>query len=346
MNSPVPAMPPASPVPPSIEEGKKKRGGSSFNQLIAKTHRLNNQLIGLQLTMGNIIAVCLSAAQITAGVVMLLWITIGWPAIFATTICFPLAVVIERLSLGGLMILRTAGKELDKVEHDYYSMLMEQEREPTEREKFEFKRLTKRLNKNRFLAVPIIFIGIFISGAVGDQFWGKVFLPLGGWQTITLSLSCAVAISLTFVFSELYKELADDGLVDLVQDSRVARAVLANEETDIQIDLTMQAFANFRSDHKKNNREVGKIERVIGGRVTAFADFVEQKGLGSVQEVNDTSQQKFLPPKAESKAKFEDCKADLEWLLQRNPGISYSAIANKFGVSKSTAKSWCDRLNA
>src|SRR5689334_18588399 len=122
-------------IPASPEPEKRKGRASTFNHLIARTHRLNNQLIGMQLTMGNLIAVCLSAAQITAGVVGLLWVSAGGWALLAVLICFALAVVIERLSLGGLMIFRTASKALEKIEHGYHAKLLEENRDPTEREK-------------------------------------------------------------------------------------------------------------------------------------------------------------------------------------------------------------------
>lgn len=327
------------------EEKRKGRAGT-FNHLIARTHRLNNQLIGLQLTMGNLIAVCLSAAQITAGVVGLLWASAGGWASLASFICFPLAVVIERLSLGGLMIFRTASKMLERLEETYHTRLLEEKRDPTEREKFEFERVSKRLKRNRALSLPIIIMGVLISGGVGDQFWAKVFAAAGEPGSILLSLSCAIAISLTFVFSELYKDLADDGLEELVSDRRISRAVLANEETDIQIDLALKAFENFRSDNKKNDREVGKIEKVISTRVQAFADFVEERGLGTVQQGASANDMRQIEQRASSKRKFEDCRADLEWLLQRQPDISLQEVANKFGIVKSTARIWLERVRS
>lgn len=50
--------------------------------------------------------------------------------------------------------------------------------------------------------------------------------------------------------------------------------------------------------------------------------------------------------KAMSRHKFERCREDLEWYLQRYPGATCQMVATKFGVSKSTAKVWLDRLRA
>lgn len=325
----------------------EKQGGGGFNQLIAKTHRLNNQLIALQLTMGNLIAVCLSAAQITAGVIGLLWGAMGWLALFVTILCFPLAVVVERLSLGGLMILRMAGKELRKERERFTLMLMDEKgvrREPTERETFEHEQIEKRLGRERSLSFVVVGLGVIFSMALGDQFWHKVFSSVGGAEALALSLMCAITISLTFVFSEIYKDLTDEGLIDIVRDSRIDRAVLATQEQDIQIEMAMKAFANFRSDPKKNDREVSKIEKVIGSRVTAFADYVGEVGLQTIQEVPNSNDVKQIEQRAASKRKFDDCKDDLEWLLQRNPDITMQAIANNFGISKSTAKAWVDKV--
>lgn len=331
----------------SEPERKRKRLGWDFNLIIARAHRLNNQLIGLQLTTGNLIALCLSAGQITAGVAALLWVKAGWWALLSVFLCFPLAVVIERLSLGGLMICRTVAKTLEALDAAYHLRVLKLRKvgqEPTEAEAYEHKRMRERLGRNRRWAVPIIVLGVVISGAVGDQIWQMVFQSLGGWWSLALSLCCALTISLTFVFSELFKEMADEGLVDIVQDDRIDLAVLAHSERGTQVDITMQAFANFRSDPKKNEREVGKVEKVIGARIQAFADYVEERGLGTVPGVPGGKEMKQIEARALSRRGFEARREDLKWYVQRYPNATCQMIASQFGVARSTAKAWLDRI--
>src|SRR6478672_4916504 len=76
-----------------------------LNMAIAKTHRLSSRLIGMQLTGGNFLGIALSAVQMSAGFLIL-----GEPIYQAAMIIagaivligMVLAVLIERLSLGGL----------------------------------------------------------------------------------------------------------------------------------------------------------------------------------------------------------------------------------------------------
>ena len=340
-------------VDPQEKQGKPKQLGIDFNQLIAKTHRFNSQMIGLQLTMGNMIALCLSASQITAGVIALLWVKVQWLSLCSALLCFPLSIVIERLSLGGLMILRTVNKELAKVEHAYQKRVIKLRNkggEPSEGEKYDYEQIVKHLKRNRWLAIPIIVLGIVISGAVGDQIWQDLFQSLNSVVGISLSLCCAFTISLTFVFSELFREMADEGLVDIIQDDRIEMAVLAHGERGMQIDIAMQAFANVRSDPQKNAKEVVKVERVLGSRVSAFAEYVEERGLGSISGLQEIGSGQHgqsgrqLEARVSSKRRYEACSEDLGWYVQRYPHATCQMVSSEFGISRSTAKVWLARL--
>ena len=248
-----------------------KRKGAGLNQLIAKTHKLGGQLLGLQITNGNVIAVGFSAMQITAGVVKLAWMSLGGWSLALIPVCTPLAILIERLSLGGLMVFRAAGKQLRALEDEYY--LARLEKEATGAEHYQYERLVKRLKKDRRIAIGQVVLGVLLSGIVGDQIWQAIFQAvMNGWM---LSLMIAATVSLTFVFSEMYAELSDHTIAERMKDRQIPEAVLKTSEADLQVELSLEAFGNLRSDPVKRLDVVSRIEHGLTQRLHAFADRAE-----------------------------------------------------------------------
>jgi len=262
------------PQDPSIYGGGSlplKRKGAGLNQLIAKTHKLGGQLLGLQITNGNVIAVGFSAMQITAGVVKLAWMSLGGWSLALIPVCTPLAILIERLSLGGLMVFRAAGKQLRALEDEYY--LARLEKEATGAEHYQYERLVKRLKKDRKIAIAQVVLGVLLSGIVGDQIWQAIFQAvMNGWM---LSLMIAATVSLTFVFSEMYAELSDHTIAERMKDRQIPEAVLKTSEADLQVELSLEAFGNLRSDPVKRLDVVSRIENGLTQRLHAFADRAE-----------------------------------------------------------------------
>ncbi|GCF10899.1 hypothetical protein [Dictyobacter arantiisoli] len=326
-----------------------KRKGAGLNQLIAKTHKLGGQLLGLQITNGNLIAIFFSAMQITAGIVSFAWIMMGAWALVLTLVCAPLAVLIERLSLGGLMVYRTAGKGKMELEDSYH--IKHIKKEATEREKYEYRRKLKRLRSDRWTSGWLILLGVAISGYVGDQFWQKLFAPIGPVNSTILSILIAGSVSLTFVFSELYAEPSNKGIREAMMDNQISKAVLANSKTDLQIELSMEAFGNLRSDPAKRLAVVNKIEEGMTTRLLDFAERAEYLLMGEDEQktspkvqIQEVTQGLQLPAIAQSRVEFEQCKEELAETLRTRPRMSRQKLADHFGVPKSTMQDWVTKL--
>lgn len=318
-----------------------KKKGAGLNQLIAKTHKLNGQLLGLQITNGNLIAIGLSAAQITAGVIVFAWMAMQVWSLVLILLTAPLAILVERLSLGGMMVFHTAGKQKVKLEDDFH--LKHIKKDATDREKYEYQRQLKRLTKDRRLAVGLILLGIGLSGFVGDQFWQVLFKSVADPTKTILSLGIASAVSLTFVFSELYAELSDDGIIANMRDNRMSKAVLAGSEEELQLELSMEAFGNMRSDPAKRASVVNKIESGLTKRLEGFADRAEYLLTeGNQQQVGRVEVKQIEAGDME----YEDVKTKLEILMRNNPKMTRQQQADHFGVAKSTMQDWVKRLRS
>src|SRR5256885_6166692 len=117
--------------------GRKNRSGLRLNLLIARSHQVATQLIGVQLSIANLLAIAVSAASVVAGTVTItmqhypaslpLWIVAG-------VIGAGLALLIEGMTLGALIRIRLASKKIKVID----------ERMEAERDKIDWFALDKR----------------------------------------------------------------------------------------------------------------------------------------------------------------------------------------------------------
>jgi hypothetical protein len=260
---------------------KKKRGSAGLNMAIASMHGLNNRLIGLQMTSGNVIGIVVSAIQVTIGALIVAHPSVEFGIILAVVTC-ALAVLIERLSLGGLGNVRNAVAKWTQLDDAYFEMQQTEQREPTALEAHNYQR-KRSIQVWTFIgSLLIVLVGVSISGFVGDQFWLWVWHSAGEPMSTILGISCAVVISLGFVYSELFKKPSDDEIEDRVNDDRIQQAVLKRAETDLQIGLGLEAFGNVRADADKKQQALLRIEEVVQDRLVMFADQMSTFGRSNV----------------------------------------------------------------
>src|SRR5258708_5568353 len=116
-------------------QGPKVAKGNKLNLAIAKTHRLSSRLIGMQLTTGTLIGICLSALQMSAGFIIKGQSLINgnfFLAIMVAAIGIALAILVERLSIGGLSGVRVASTNMKRIGEAYFGMLLAEKRDPTD----------------------------------------------------------------------------------------------------------------------------------------------------------------------------------------------------------------------
>jgi hypothetical protein len=261
-----------------------------------------------------------------------------------------LAVVIERLSLGGLGIVRNSIEKLSQLNDAEFEIQTGDEERPgrelSEIEKRHFKRRRTALGWTLAGCLVIVVLGIGISAFVGDEFWKWVWSGAGEPLTTGLAIVSAGTISLGFVFSELFKHAQDDEVEERVKDNRIGRAVLKNADGNIKLKLGLEAFGNVQRDTEKKGKALTKIEAVVGQRLEDFADQVVEFGESEEANVIDRpADVKVIEEKARSKrSRFEECKQELTIYLQLNQDASRQDIADRFGISKSTAQAWVAKL--
>ena len=305
----------------------------------------------MQLTGGNFIGLVLSAVQMVVGFFFLMTNADGWTKALVAVIGVGLAVLIERLTLGGLIAIRVSNEHIHHLEETHFETLQAEQREETARERTNLDRRVKKLKSDRNMSIPVAAVGMLLSTSIGDIFWHHLFESLGWFLGPVLGFACAGVIGLTFVYSELYKAIMDTTLGEIISDQVLMGKAVKAEEQNMQMDVMVDSYDAIRKDEGKLKPAKTKVEETIVSRLSAFADAVADAGLlpngntlpnGQTIEAPSEPKQLAAP---NGRGRYRECRDELATLRQqRVPRLSMQDLAKHFGIAKSTVSEWIDRL--
>lgn len=314
--------------------------------MIAKTHRVSSRLIGMQLTLGNLIGLLLSMTQMSLGFVFLTsgmtkgnQLMIGMIALVGCA----LALLIERLSIGGLSGVREASEERKSVQDKFYARA--ERREPSSWQVENKDRQVTELNKRVRVSWTFGAGGMFLSTLIGDMFWERVFSSMGDWwKVIPMSLACACVIGITFVHSELFKTDLDHVIKGILRDLGVMKAAASVEEENMQLDMMVGAMETVRDDEERRVPIEDKIAKVVVKRLTGFADHFHELTLDETRVVEADKKPQLQLEAPKRRTQYQMHREELRQLLTSNPDLSLSEIGDHFGKSKATVQNWVEKL--
>ncbi len=327
---------------------------NKLNMAIAKTHTLTSRLLGMQLTGGTLLGVGFSAAQMSAG-----FLIIGGGVIkgnlFMGGLIFligiGLAILVERLSLGGLSAMRVAKDAKKKSLEDFFALLEREQRDPTEREKLRHDALIAGFDADKKAGRGFAAVGIILSAGVGDVFWHYLFESLS-WVGVILSVACALVISLTFIHSELFKGTMDGVLRHILTDLHLMRVAVAAEGSNVELGMMSDAYTAVAGNREARRSAEEQMEKTIIKRMERFAkraasvaEEVDALNMGGVNVVEGTLTPLALPAPG-GRGKYHQHREELIRLLRSNPNLTQRDIADHFQISRSSAKDWFDNLKA
>jgi hypothetical protein len=351
-------------VKPSKKQRKKQGKGNRLNLAIAKTHQVSSRLVGMQLTSGNFIALVLSSIQMVAGFLILAqpivdsfrteWEKNG-ERLLISVIGILMAVLVERLGLGGWIGMRQANEEIDRLTEEKYNTLRRLranrgEMNPEELEELGRKEqevqehhthLVDKARKHHARARIGAFTGMILSTILGDLFWHRLYEPLGNVVVVfVLSLACAFVISLTFIFSELFKKVVDTALQGIIKDMELMKVAVTNERQNMQLDIVVHAFEALRNDPKKREPAQLRIEQAL---VTDLRNFADAVGDGvDLMKINGRALRRKLlsSPETPQRVMYRDVREEVAAFLQQHPEATLGMLMEQFDISKSTASEW------
>lgn len=250
---------------PSPRRAKKARLGN-LNMGIAKTHRVATQLVGIQLSGANLLALTVSAASIVAGTMTLAAqkYPYNWPLLIAAgVIGLGLALLIEGLTLGSLIRIRVANRSLrqieEKVDSEMSAVLanlkipdlnqpdsrrtMRQYRQTVrlvqQNYQRKYRRATSLQRKQRRFSLPFAAMGATSSAAAGGLFYHTILAGLGQAESIILAILFPLIVTGTFVASEIYKDAQEDAIKEGFGGGALTETAI-REETKLQSALAVQ----------------------------------------------------------------------------------------------------------
>ncbi|HVT97686.1 MAG TPA: hypothetical protein VHE33_09275, partial [Acidobacteriaceae bacterium] len=230
--------------PPTTSPGTpppraKKARLSNWNMGIARTHRLTTQLVGMQLSGANLLALTVSAASVVAGTVSLVAQKYpgNWPLLLsAGVIGLGLALLIEGLTLGSLIRIRLANRAIrlldEQIEQDQRAAIaalpLPDPALPNARQAMRQYRQTIRLvqqdarrkrqhatslpRRQRRFSLPFAAMGALCSAAAGGLFYHTILAGLGQMESLALAILFPLVVTGTFVSSELHKDAQEEAI--------------------------------------------------------------------------------------------------------------------------------------
>ncbi len=232
----------------------------NFNMGIASLHEVTTQLIGMQLSGANILALAVSATSVVAGTVSIavlfypravpLWIIAG-------LIGAGLAVLFEGLTLGALIRIRLANKKIRTVQAKLEGLWHEQLgkiEQPTPQADLKAYRAnvqtykaalklteadhrrkcrnaTAEVRRARFWSCSIAFFGTLTSACAGGMFYHTLLDQLAWYQSLGFSALFALAVTVTFVSSELFKDEQEQAIREGFKGGSLTEAAIKQETT-------------------------------------------------------------------------------------------------------------------
>src|SRR5579871_2212191 len=347
-----------------LKKQKKQGKGNRLNLAIAKTHQVSSRVVGMQLTSGNFIALLLSSIQMVAGFLILAQPIIDacktdveryGERFLVSSIGVLMAVLVERLGLGGWIGMRQANEEIDRLGEEKYNTLRRMRTNRGEMNEAELAELTRkeqeisehhdhvvaRQRKYYKQARLGACTGMVLSTGLGDIFWHRMFTALGnGYLVLGMSLACAFVITLTFIYSELFKKIIDTALKGIIKDMELMKVAVTNERQNMQLDTVVHAFEAIRNDPKKRKPAQMKIE---GALITDLQNFAEAVGDGvDLMKIDGRAmRRKALGSSQEPRRLlYRDHREVFAVYMREHPEALLSEIMEEFGISQSAASDW------
>lgn len=220
---------------------KKVGGKPTINLGIARSHQFAGQLVGIQLSLANLLALLVSAASVIAGATTLavqqfpstsawlIWIAAGG-------IGTGLALLIEGLTLSALIRVRVASRTIRKIEEklgerregqlarltlpdpavDNYPLLRKHYQEACKLIEHDYRRScrqqTRVARRDRRSSQLLALGGCISSMCAGGLFYHSILAGLGPIASLVLSGIFTLAVTGTFVSSEVFKDLQSQAI--------------------------------------------------------------------------------------------------------------------------------------
>ncbi|HZO72819.1 MAG TPA: hypothetical protein VFB60_11505 [Ktedonobacteraceae bacterium] len=304
-----------------------RRSRFSLNMGIASTYQIANQLIGMQISGGNVLAQVVSACSIVAGTVTFAVQSVpgAWPFwIVAGCVGFGLAYLIENLTLSSLMKIRISSKQIKEAEAAFAKERDEQlakvERPKVQADlkayktarkvyrlaikdiEQEFRRkrnnAIRELSSNRLMSLLIATGGALASAASGGVFYHTVFAHLGLFS-FALSVLLALVVTGTFVANELHKDMQEQAIREGFAGGNLFDAAMMEETKRLSTQIVHEGILNHLQGEEAQKELKGTSIALLRDIIRKLRPALEEQMIVAREQNN---QQESHPAAAQNEA--------------------------------------------
>lgn len=311
---------------------------NKLNMAIAKSHRLSTRLVGMQITLGTLFGLVLSAMQTSIGFIVTVNLNNSFLNVLIFMVGTAMSVIVERLSLGGLSSVRESSELIERYENDYSILQL-----PSEHQTKLFEKRMKDEKRKKSRGWKIALVGILLSAVLGDLFWSWLFKNLNPpiYRNF-MAIMCALVISLTFIHSELFKKEIDRVIKSILSDMSVMQSAVSVEEKSMQLDVMVDSYDESRKDKEAMSKAREYVKYGVAKRMNKFAKQVSDYSIETINVVEGSVTPLLLP--SPTRGMYNTYKSELIRLRSSNPSMSQGDLAKHFQVSKSTINGWIEKL--
>lgn len=278
-----------------MNQGRKNKSGLGLNLLIARSHQVATQLVGVQLSIANLLAIAVSAASVVAGTVTITMqrYPASWPLwVVAGVIGAGLALLIEGMTLGALIRIRLASKKIKTIderleaEQDqiaWFALDKSASRAKKRELRWKRARATKSFRKMRIWSTPIVIVGSITSAVAGGMFYHTVLSGLGQWESLVVAALFPFVVTCTFISSELFKDIQEEAIKEGYTGGGLADAALREETRRLSFQAVHDGILrHFHDPEIQQELKLGTmailkdiiidLRQTVSGTITAFKD--------------------------------------------------------------------------
>jgi hypothetical protein len=110
------------------------------------------------------------------------------------------------------------------------------------------KQQTRAARRIRRHAVPFAIIGVGFSATAGGLFWHQVLSALDLPLNLSISTMFALAVSVTFIQSELFKHAQGEAIKEAMRTNEMQTELFKQQAEDIVMETTIEALEGVRND--------------------------------------------------------------------------------------------------
>lgn len=331
---------------------------AGLSWMIATSHRSNSQIVGLIMSIASLTAIVLSVISAVAGISIISYQQFGsiFFTIIAGFTTLILALLIENTSLNALKSIRLANEEIAQAEQTHYEQIVKQMEEQFEEDKelfaqldqkniskeevqsmkraaslkqqarkqFERKRhtlmrqQTRTTRRTRTMSIPFAILGILFSASAGGLFWHTVLASLALWLNATIGTMFALAVSITFVQSEILKRIKDDAIAEALRSGEMQNTMLKQQSEEMVLELVVDSMAAVKADPNTLIEMGTNIKEELRIAIRALTQQTTARLIEDTSVYVDTTANEVPAIEAEASSKKE--RKEPEWLS--HPALS------------------------